>query len=181
MSKTLPWRTLATPETPSDLSAPSIAFPWGSRTPAFNVTVTRAFMAQPRTPDVASLHRGGHGRCRKALGGRKAPETRDLRFARSPASGDLSAFDQDRAVGPLVLAHDAEPLGDLRIGLEQAAEVAAEAILVELLARLDVPQPARVRGNLVGDDDAHHVVFPQPTAFHLEVYQADGDAEEESR
>ena len=35
MSKTLPWRTLATPDTPSDFSAPSIALPCGSRMPDF--------------------------------------------------------------------------------------------------------------------------------------------------
>src|SRR5271155_1920765 len=45
MSNTLPWRTLATPATPSDLSAPSIALPWGSRMPILSVTVTRAFIA----------------------------------------------------------------------------------------------------------------------------------------
>src|SRR5712691_3679204 len=44
MSNTLPWRTLATPSTPRDFSAPSIALPWGSRMPDFRVTVTRAFM-----------------------------------------------------------------------------------------------------------------------------------------
>src|SRR5262245_32201826 len=44
MSKTLPWRTLATPAMPSDLSAPSIALPWGSRIPDLRVTVTRAFI-----------------------------------------------------------------------------------------------------------------------------------------
>src|SRR5258706_4588684 len=44
MSNTLPWRTLATPPTPSDFSAPSIALPCGSSTPDFNVTVTRAFI-----------------------------------------------------------------------------------------------------------------------------------------
>src|SRR5215470_4308693 len=44
MSNTLPWRTLVTPATPSDLSAPSIALPWGSRIPVLRVTVTRAFM-----------------------------------------------------------------------------------------------------------------------------------------
>src|SRR6266536_447536 len=44
MSKTLPWRTLATPAMPSDLSAPSIALPWGSRMPDLRVTVTRAFI-----------------------------------------------------------------------------------------------------------------------------------------
>ena len=45
MSNTLPCRTLATPATPSDFSAPSIAFPCGSSTPFFKVTVTRAFIA----------------------------------------------------------------------------------------------------------------------------------------
>src|SRR6201986_5595279 len=45
MSNTLPWRTLATPSTPSDFSAPSMALPWGSRMPVFRVTVTRAFTA----------------------------------------------------------------------------------------------------------------------------------------
>src|SRR5450432_1171833 len=45
MSNTLPWRTLATPSTPSDFSAPSIALPCGSRMPVFSVTWMRAFMA----------------------------------------------------------------------------------------------------------------------------------------
>src|SRR3954466_5923759 len=86
MSKTLPWRTLATPCTPSERSAPSIALPCGSRTPDFSVTVTRAF---------------------------------------------TSALDQHRAgsLRALAFAHDAEPLGHLGIGLDQAAHVAAEAVL----------------------------------------------------
>src|SRR5262249_47151762 len=46
MSNTLPWRTLATPSTPSDFSAPSIALPCGSRMPDFRVTVTRAFIVR---------------------------------------------------------------------------------------------------------------------------------------
>ena len=33
--------------------------------------------------------------------------------------------------------------------------------------------------DLVGHDDPHQVVFPQPAAFHLEVDQADADAEEQ--
>src|ERR1700684_3016248 len=76
------------------------------------------------------------------------------------------ALDQDRsgALRSLAFAHDAEPLGDFGIGLEQAAEIAAEAVLVELLVGLDVPQPAGIRRNLVGDHDAHHVVFPQAPA-----------------
>ena len=42
MSKTLPWRTAPMPATPSERSAPSIALPWGSSTPGFSVTTTRA-------------------------------------------------------------------------------------------------------------------------------------------
>src|SRR5215510_9918845 len=47
MSNTFPWRTLAMPSMPSDLSAPSIALPCGSRMPDFSVTVTRAFIQNP--------------------------------------------------------------------------------------------------------------------------------------
>src|SRR5829696_8165336 len=101
---------------------------------------------------------------------------------RRRAPDEISTLDEDRpgAARRLVLAHDAEPLGDFRIGLEQAAEVAAETILVELLVRLDIPQPAGVGRDLVGHDDPHHVVFPQPAALHLEVDQADADAEEQA-
>src|SRR5689334_10442439 len=86
-----------------------------------------------------------------------------------------SALYQDRAAAlwALVFAHDAEPPGDVAVGLDQAAHALAEAILVELVVGLDVPQPARVRGNLVGHHDPHQIVFPQPAAFHLEVDQAD--------
>src|SRR5271156_2306382 len=112
MSNTLPWRTLATPSTPSDFSAPSMALPWGSRMPVLSVTVTRAFTG----------------------------------FASSP----VSALHQYRARtgGPLVLHQDAQALGDLGIGLQQAAKIPAEAVFVELLVRLDVPQPARIGRDL---------------------------------
>src|SRR5690348_6938881 len=105
MSNTLPWRTLATPATPSDFSAPSMALPCGSRMPDLSVTVTRAFT-------LASL-----------------------------------ALDQNwtRAGRPFVFHQNAEPLGHFGIGLQQAAEVPPETILVELLVRLDVPEPAGVR------------------------------------
>ena len=33
--------------------------------------------------------------------------------------------------------------------------------------------------DFVGDDDPHHLVFPQPAALHLEVDETDADAEEE--
>src|SRR6476646_8792022 len=82
------------------------------------------------------------------------------------------------ALRALALVHDPEAFGHFGIGLEQAAEIAAEAVLVELVVGLDVPQPAAVGGNLVRDHNAHHVVFPEPARFHLEVDQTDTDAEE---
>src|SRR5262249_46592357 len=83
MSNTLPRPPPATPPSPSDFSAPSIALPCGSSTPDFNVTTTRAFMPGPR-----------------------------------------SAFPQHRAgaLRPFAFRHDAEALGDFRVGLEQPAE-----------------------------------------------------------
>src|SRR5215470_682624 len=103
MSNTLPWRTLATPSTPRDFSAPSMALPWGSRIPVFSVTVTRAFTAP--IPLALHQHRAGAGRT-------------------------------------LVLHEDAEPLRHFGIGLEQPAEIAAQAVLVQLLVGFDTPQPA---------------------------------------
>src|SRR6476620_11301265 len=125
MSNTLPWRTLATPSTPSDFNAPSMALPCGSRMPDFNVTVTRAFTI---LTSALHQHRAGTGR-------------------------------------PLVLHQDAQALCHFGVGLKQAPEVATETILVELLVRLDVPQPARVGRDLVGDDDPHHLVLEQASAF----------------
>src|SRR5882672_2231056 len=112
MSNTLPWRTLATPSTPSDFSAPSMALPCGSRMPDFRVTVTRAF-----TGPASALHQH---------------RTRTRR--------------------PLVLHQNAQTFCHFGIGLQHAAEVTAETVLVELLVRLDVPQPARIGRDLVGDD-----------------------------
>src|SRR5579872_569145 len=137
MSNTLPWRTLATPSTPSDFSAPSMALPCGSRMPDFKVTVTRAFTSLPLDQNRTGAH------------------------------------------GALIFHENAETLCDLGIGLQQATEVAAETILVELLVRLDVPQPAGIRRNLIGHDDAHHFVFKQTAAFHLEIDQANADAQEQ--
>src|SRR3954467_13106260 len=57
----------------------------------------------------------------------------------------------------LAVRDDPEPARHLLVSLDQAAHVAAEAILVELVARLDVPQPAVVRRDLVGDHGADHL------------------------
>src|SRR5262249_1756175 len=137
MSNTLPWRTLAMPSTPSDLSAPSMALPCGSRMPDFSVTVTRAF-----TSLTSALHQH-----------------------------------RARARRTFVLHQDAQTFCHLSIGLQQAAEIAANAVFVELLVRVDVPQPAGIRGDLIGDDDPHHLVLEQAAAFHLEIDQADADAQ----
>ena len=73
------------------------------------------------------------------------------------------------------LGQQAEAAGDFLIGFGFAAEALAEAVLVELLVRLHVPQAAAVGADLVGEDDAGVVVFPQPAEFELEVDQADAD------
>src|SRR5262245_9692350 len=85
------------------------------------------------------------------------------------------------ALRALAFVHDAEALGDFGVGLEQAAEVAAEAVLVELLVRLDVPEPAGVGRNLIRHHDPHQLDLPQPPGLHLEVDETDADAEEHAR
>ena len=61
-SKILPCRTLVTPTWPSEWRAPSIALPWGSRTPDFSVTEIRACMGGCLTAavDLPWIRRGGH-------------------------------------------------------------------------------------------------------------------------
>src|ERR1700677_423110 len=78
----------------------------------------------------------------------------------------------------LVLLHHPEPSGDFGIGFDHPAEVLSEAILVHLVAGLDVPQTARVRADLVGKHDSHRLTLPQPPGFDLEIDQSDADAEE---
>src|SRR5436305_13899107 len=96
---------------------------------------------------------------------------------------EIGLLHEPRSAGPrrLVLLHDAETARHFGIGFDEPAHVAAEAVLVELVLRLDVPEPAGIGGNLVGDDYAHHLAFPQPSAFHLEVDEPDADAEEKPR
>ena len=76
--------------------------------------------------------------------------------------------------------HDAQAARHFGVALDHIAQVAAEAILVELLIGRRIPQAAGIGRNLVGNDDPHHVVLEQPAALHLEVDEADADAEEEA-
>ena len=86
-----------------------------------------------------------------------------------------------RALRLLAVRNDPEPARHLLIGLDQAAHVAAEPVLVELVAGFDVPQPAVVRRDLVGHHGAHHLALIQPAEFELEVDELDADAEKETR
>src|SRR5688572_25479391 len=79
-----------------------------------------------------------------------------------------------RAFGRTVLRQHTKAPGHLLVGLQDAAEVAAEAVLVELVAALHVPQAAAVGADLVGEHDAHLlVVVPQAAELDLEVDEAD--------
>src|SRR5262249_59447516 len=155
----------------SDLSAPSIALPCGSRMPDLRVTVMRAFIACPARIDMA--------RTRESASRQHNPDF----VALNPGHTTLrSPLDQDRphAARPLALAHNAEAFGDLGVGLNQPPEIAAEAVLVELFVRLDVPQPARIGGELVRHHDAHEIVLPEPAGLHFEIDETDTDAEEQA-
>src|SRR5690606_37684725 len=81
----------------------------------------------------------------------------------------------------VALAENAEALGDFAIGLDQPAEIAAEAVLVHLLVGFHVPEAARIRADLVGDDDPHHVVLPQAAALHLEIDKTNAGAQKQAR
>ncbi len=51
--------------------------------------------------------------------------------------------------------------------------------LSSLSLELDVPQPAGIRADLVGQHHAHHVAFIEAPELDLEVDQADADTEKE--
>src|SRR5690606_9938240 len=101
---------------------------------------------------------------------------------RLPGSRRCGLLDEHRAAlrARLVLVQDAEPPRPVLVGLKHSPHVAAEAVLVQLVVGHDVPETAGIGGDLVGDDDPHHVVLPQPSAFHLEVDETDADTEEEA-
>src|SRR5579862_105678 len=64
-----------------------------------------------------------------------------------------------------------EPARHFLVSLGHLAEVAPEAVLVQFLVGLHVPQAAVVGADLVGKDDAHILAFPKPAEFELEVHQ----------
>src|SRR3546814_11187080 len=63
------------------------------------------------------------------------------------------------------LGHQAQSARDFLIGLDLAAKVAAEAVLVELFVRRHVPQAAAVGADLVGEADAAEIASIQTPEF----------------
>src|SRR5215475_2240866 len=99
-----------------------------------------------------------------------------LAFNRGPSLHRVRALH----VAQAGLRQDAEAAGHLLVGLGHLPEILAEAVLVELLVGLHVPQPAVVRADLVGQDDAHLLVLVEAAELELEVDQPEADAEEQA-
>src|SRR5436853_2088741 len=74
---------------------------------------------------------------------------------------------------------DSEAARHLLVALLDPAEILAEAVLVHLLVGAGVPQPAIVRADLIGDDDAYLLIGVEPAEFQLEIDQSDVDAEKQ--
>ncbi len=83
----------------------------------------------------------------------------------------MAAYSEDRAEFALIL----HPPQHLVISLLDAAEVAAEPILVELLARRLVPESASVRTNFVAEQN----LTVMPSELELEIHQYDAPLVEE--
>src|SRR4029078_6721384 len=78
--------------------------------------------------------------------------------------------------GEIVVAlEQAEPAGDFLIRFLDFAEILAEVVIVELLVGLEVPKPAAIGANLVGQDHAAVVAVVDAPELELEVDQADAD------
>src|SRR5256885_647039 len=74
---------------------------------------------------------------------------------------------------------DPEAPRHLLVTLLDPAEILAEAVLVHLLVGAGIPQPAIVRANLVGDDDAHLLVGIEAAELQLEIDQTGAEAEKQ--
>src|SRR5262245_18518480 len=85
-----------------------------------------------------------------------------------------------RSLGARVLGQHAKPARYFLTCFEHATQIATEAILVKLVRCGGVPQPAAIRTDLIGQDDAHLLVFPQPAELDLEVDETNADAREQA-
>src|SRR5215469_13471386 len=145
----LPTLTSATPLKPRLLSACSTARPCGSRIPLRGVTKTFTCKREPASP-----HPAGNARRSGAL---------------SQASRLICSAPQPR--------HSAlHPAQHLVVSLLHATQVAAKTILVQLLARLLVPEAAGVGTDLVAQQDLALVA----TELELEIDQQDAALIEEA-
>src|SRR3546814_5012220 len=74
-----------------------------------------------------------------------------------------------------------QPPRDFLIGFHLAAQVQAEAVLVQLFVRFHVPQAAAVGADLVGQQDAGELAVPGPAELQLEIDQPEADPGEQAR
>src|SRR5579859_1862306 len=78
------------------------------------------------------------------------------------------------------LLHHAQAPGHFGVALDDVAEVAPEAVLVELLGGRRIIKQKTVGADLVGQDHAREIVLPHPTVFDLEVHQGDSHGAEQA-
>src|SRR5207244_3478465 len=184
----LPTFTSCTSPKPRAWSELCTALPWGSRMPRFGVMKTRA-----SRPGILGGSPGDRAGCGERSGGARR-EPRGQMAARSsllrrptpgarPARRTSSVVAALPALAPRLVRlarhdHPERLLGRraadapcrLLIGVFDAAEVAPEAVLVELLARPLVPEAAGVGADLVGEQDLAVVA----AELELHVDQHDG-------
>src|SRR6185312_9285462 len=98
-------------------------------------------------------------------------------IAGAPSLDCLRAFDIARRT----LGEEAEPAGDFLVGFLDAAQIAAEAVLVELLVGLEIPEAAIVRADLVGENQPHLVVLiVEPAELYFKINEFDADPVKET-
>src|SRR6185437_392829 len=83
-----------------------------------------------------------------------------------------------RGIARRAFGEEAEAARYLLVGFLDSAEIAAEAVLVELLVGLQVPEPAIVRADLVGEDQPHLVVLVvETTKLYFKINEFNTDPE----
>ena len=85
------------------------------------------------------------------------------------------------AFGFFVFGDYPQALGHFLIGLDEAAHVSPETVLVHLVVGLGVPKAARIGADLIGQHNAHHVILIEPAELDFEIDELDADSEEEAR